>query len=51
MKSITILSDEQYGGHWIETDTKTYYFSAGTTLAQVFDMIANEGDDEIVGKH
>lgn len=51
MKEITILLDDQYGGHWIETDTATYYFSQGTTLAQVFDMMANERDDENVGKH
>ena len=51
MREITILPDEQYGGHWIETDRATYYFSQGTTLAQVFDMMANEGDDENVGKH
>lgn len=49
MKQITILSDEQYGGHWIETDTKTYYFSQGTTLTQVFDMMAEDEDN--VGKH
>jgi hypothetical protein len=51
MREITILPDEQYGGHWIETDSATYYFSQGTTLAQVFDMLENEGDDENVGKH
>lgn len=51
MKSITIFPDERYGGHWIETDTKTYYFSQNTTLAQVFDMMENEGDDDSVGKH
>lgn len=51
MKSISIFFDEQYGGHWIETDRGTYYFSQGTTLAQVFDMMVNEGDDENVGKH
>nr|DAR83796.1 MAG TPA: hypothetical protein [Caudoviricetes sp.] len=49
MKEITILPDEQYGGHWIETDTKTYYFSQGTTLTQVFDMMAEDEDN--VGKH
>lgn len=51
MREIIILPDEQYGGHWIETDRATYYFSQGTTLAQVFDMMENEGDDENVGKH
>lgn len=51
MREITILPDEQYGGHWVETDRATYYFSQGTTLAQVFDMMANERDDENVGKH
>lgn len=51
MREITILPDEQYGGHWIETDTATYYFSQGTTLAQVFDTMASEGDDENVGEH
>ena len=51
MREITILPDEQYGGHWIETDRATYYFSQGTTLAQVFDMMANERGDENVGKH
>ena len=51
MREITILLDEQYGGHWIETDRATYYFSQGTTLAQVFDMMENERDDENVGKH
>lgn len=48
MKSITIFSDECYGGHWIETDTKTYYFSQGTTLTQVFDMME---DEDNVGKY
>ena len=48
MKEITILPDEHYGGHWIETDTKTYYFSQGTTLIQVFDMLAEDEDN--VGK-
>ena len=47
MKSITIIPDERYGGHWIETDTKTYYFLQGTTLTQVFDMIE---DEDNVGK-
>lgn len=42
MKEITILPDELYGGHWIETDTKTYYFSQGTTLTQVFNMMAED---------
>lgn len=51
MREITILPDEQYGGHWIETDRATYYFSQGTTLAQVFDMMENERDDENVGKY
>ena len=50
MREITILPDEQYGGHWIETDRATYYFSQGTTLAQVFDMMASERGDENVGK-
>lgn len=49
VKEITIHSDEQYGGHWIETDTKTYYFSQNTTLTQVFDMLAEDEDN--VGKH
>ena len=49
MREITILPDEQYGGHWIETDRATYYFSQGTTLAQVFDMLAEDEDN--VGKH
>ena len=49
MREITILPDEQYGGHWIETDTKTYYFSQATTLTQVFDMLAEDEDN--VGKH
>lgn len=49
MREITILPDEQYGGHWIETDTKTYYFSQGTTLTQVFDMLAEDEDN--VGKY
>lgn len=49
MREIVILPDEQYGGHWIETDTKTYYFSQDTTLIQVFDMIAE--DEENVGEH
>jgi len=35
-------------GHWIETDRATYYFSQGTTLAQVFDMME---DEDNVGKH
>lgn len=48
MKKITINPDEQYGGHWIETDTNTYYFSQGTTLTQVFDMLE---DEENVGKY
>lgn len=48
MKEITIHSDEQYGGYWIETDTKTYYFSQNTTLTQVFDMLV---DEDNVGKH
>ena len=48
VKEITIHSDEQYGGHWIETDTKTYYFSQNTTLTQVFDMLV---DEDNVGKH
>ena len=47
MKEITIRPDDQYGGHWIETDTKTYYFSQGTTLTQVFDMME---DEDNVGK-
>ena len=47
MKEITIRPDEQYGGHWIETNTKTYYFSQGTTLTQVFDMME---DEDNVGK-
>ena len=51
MKEIIILPDSLYDGHWIETDTKTYYFPQGTTLAQVFDMMTNEGDNENVGKH
>lgn len=51
MREITILPDEQYGGHWIETDCGKYYFSQGTSLAQVFDVMSNEGDDENVGKH
>lgn len=49
MREITILPDEQYGGHWVETDTKAYYFSQGTTLTQVFDMLAEDEDN--VGKH
>ena len=49
MQEITILPDEQYGGHWIETETRTYYFSQGTTITQVFDMLA--GDEDNVGKH
>lgn len=48
MREITILPDEQYGGHWIETDRATYYFSQGTTLAQVFEMME---DEDNVGKH
>ena len=48
MREITILPDEQYGGHWIETETRTYYFSQGTTLAQVFEMMV---DEDNVGKH
>lgn len=51
MREITILPDSQYGGHWVETELKTYYFSAGTTFAQVFDMMAAEEDDENVGKY
>ena len=47
MKEITILPDEQYGGHWIETDTKTYYFSQGTTLTQVFDMMEEDDNAEL----
>lgn len=50
MREITILPDEQYGGHWVETDCATYYFSQGTTLAQVFDMMTSERGDENVGK-
>ena len=45
MREITILPDEQYGGHWIETDRATYYFSQGTTLAHVFDIIQNGDHD------
>ena len=48
MREITILPDEQYGGHWIETETRTYYFSQDTTLAQVFEMME---DEENVGEH
>lgn len=48
MKQITILPDEQYGGHWIETEARTYYFSQGTTLAQVFEIME---DEDNVGKH
>jgi hypothetical protein len=47
MREITIRPDEQYGGHWIMTDTKTYYFLQGTTLTQVFDMLE---DEDNVGK-
>ena len=48
MREITILPDERYGGHWIETERRTYYFSQGTTLAQVFEMME---DEDNVGKH
>lgn len=48
MKEITILPDEQYGGHWVEIDTRSYYFSQGTTLAQVFEMLE---DEDNVGEH
>ena len=51
MREITIMPDEQYSGHWVETEMRSYYFSQGTTLAQVFDMLSDEGDDENVGKH
>ena len=50
MREIIIRPDEQYGGHWIESESKTYYFPQGTTLVQVFDTMVNEGDDENVGK-
>nr|DAQ29322.1 MAG TPA: hypothetical protein [Caudoviricetes sp.]DAW74944.1 MAG TPA: hypothetical protein [Caudoviricetes sp.] len=39
---ITIQPDEQYGGHWITTSNRTYYFSDGTTLTQIFNMIEGE---------
>lgn len=45
---ITIQSDEQYGGHWITTPKRTYYFPDGTTLTQIFDMIE---DEKNVGMH
>lgn len=49
MREIVILPDEQYGGHWIESGTKVYYFSQGTTLTQVFDTMVEDEDN--VGKH
>ena len=48
MKEITICPDELYGGHWIETESKTYYFSQDTTLTQVFDTLEDKGN---VGEH
>ena len=42
MREISIVEDEYYGGHWITTEHRSYYFTLGTSLEFVFNILTNE---------
>ena len=42
MTEITITEDEYYGGHWVIINHRSYYFSKGTSLEMVFNIITDE---------
>lgn len=42
MREVTITEDEYYGGHWIITEKRSYYFPAGTTLEMAYNMVTDE---------
>ena len=42
MNEISICEDEYYGGHWVITDHRSYYFTAGTSLEFVFNILTDE---------
>lgn len=39
---ISICEDEYYGGHWLITHHRSYYFTAGTSLEFVFNILTDE---------
>ena len=42
MQEISIVEDEYYGGHWVTTNHRSYYFSSGTSLEFVFNILTDE---------
>ena len=42
MREINIVEDEYYGGHWVITDYRSYYFASGTSLEFVFNILTDE---------
>lgn len=42
MNVVSICEDEYYGGHWVITDYRSYYFTAGTSLEIVFNILTDE---------
>ena len=43
MQEISIVEDEYYGGHWVTTNHRSYYFSSGTSLEFAFNILTDEG--------
>jgi len=42
MQEICIVEDEYYGGHWVITNSRSYYFTQGTSLEFVFNILTDE---------
>ena len=41
MDEVSIFEDEYYGGHWVTTNHRSYYFTAGTSLEFVFNILTD----------
>lgn len=42
MDEISICEDEYYGGHWVTTHHRSHYFTVGTSLEFVFNILTDE---------